>query len=63
MLAVSRARLEEEQQIHSPTALGDATKAIDRAICNIADEMDKNGGSLSDVRVSYPPQYFKRYMK
>eukprot|EP00976_Prorocentrum_cordatum_P038912 791797-Prorocentrum_minimum.AAC.2 len=57
----TRARLEEEQQMHSPTALGDKTKPINRAICSMADEMDKAGGQLSDIHVTHPPQYFKRY--
>eukprot|EP00959_Pyramimonas_sp_CCMP1952_P023440 492731-Pyramimonas_sp.AAC.1 len=57
----ARARLEEEQQMHSPTALGDKTKPINRAICSMADEMDKAGGQLSDIHVTHPPQYFKRY--
>uniref|UniRef100_A0A7S0WNK6 Uncharacterized protein n=1 Tax=Pyramimonas obovata TaxID=1411642 RepID=A0A7S0WNK6_9CHLO len=58
----ARARLEEEQQMHSPTALGDKTKPINRAICSMAAEMEANGGTLSDIHVTHPPQYFKRYV-
>eukprot|EP00238_Polyblepharides_amylifera_P014331 CAMPEP_0196587340 /NCGR_PEP_ID=MMETSP1081-20130531/57162_1 /TAXON_ID=36882 /ORGANISM="Pyramimonas amylifera, Strain CCMP720" /LENGTH=252 /DNA_ID=CAMNT_0041909499 /DNA_START=120 /DNA_END=878 /DNA_ORIENTATION=+ len=59
----ARARAQEEQHLQNPTALGDQTKPIDRAICEMAREMDNFGGKLSELHVTYPKQYFKRYGK
>jgi len=59
----TRARLEEERQLHNPTPLGENTKPYERAVCELALEMHEYGGTLPDVMVEYPASYFSRRPK